>query len=121
MATQETARDQFDRRALLDAIQNLVVSEQDRDASIEQVQRDPVLLDVCRNGHRFIVATGPGSGIAEGQIRLKEPAPGQHRSVRFRVTRADDDPTAFQYEHEEGRSLDGVAIRIVQDFLALTS
>ncbi|HEY7285305.1 MAG TPA: hypothetical protein VH497_07675 [Vicinamibacterales bacterium] len=121
MVTQEAARDEFDRRALLDAIENLVVSEQERDPSIEQVQRDPVLLDVCRNGHRFVVAASPATGIAEGQIRLKEQVPGRHRSVRFRVTRADDDPTAFQYGDEEGRSLDGVAIRIVRDFLAMTS
>ena len=121
MGTLETSRDQFDRRALLDAIQDLVVSERDHDPTIERVERDPVLLDVCRKGHRFIVATGLGSRIAEGQIRLKKQPAEEHGSVRFLVTRAADDPTAFQYGQEEGRSLDGVAIRIVQDFLALTA
>jgi hypothetical protein len=120
MVSQETARDQFDRRALLDAIQDLVVTEGDPDPSIEQVQRDPVLLDVCRKGNRFIVATGLGSRIAEGLIRVKEHSADELRNVRFLVTRAADDPTAFQYGEEEG-SLDRVAIRIVQDFLALTA
>lgn len=118
--TQETARDRFDQNALLDAIQELVVSERDKDPSIERIERDPVLLDVCRNGHRFIVAAGPGSQIAEGQFRFSERCDDRAPTIRFLVTRDPDDATAFQYGDEEARSLDGVAIRIVQDFLVRT-
>src|SRR5262245_39953602 len=118
--TQETVRDRFDRMALLDAIQDLVVSEWDQDPSIERIERDPVLLDVCRNGHRFVVAAGPGSWIAEGQIRFSERCDARAPTIRFLVTRDPDDATAFQYDDEEARSLDGVASRIVRDFLDKT-
>jgi hypothetical protein len=119
--TQETARDRFDRRALLDAIQDLIVSEQDQDPSIERIERDPVLLDVCRDGHRFVVATGLASPIAEGQIRFSERCDDRAPTIRFLVTRDPHDATAFQYDAEESRSLDGVAVRIVQDFLVKTA
>jgi len=118
---QVAARDRFDRKALLDAIQELVVTERDQDPSIERVERDPILLDVCRKGHRFIVAAGPGSGIAEGQFRLSERCDDRAPTIDFLVTRDPDDVTAFRYGEEEPRSLDGVALRIVQDFLVKTA
>jgi hypothetical protein len=120
--TQETARDRFDRRVLLDAIQDLVVSERDQDSSIERIQRDLILLDVCRNGHRLIVAAGQGSQIAEGQIRFSQQCDDRAPSIGFVITRDPEDATAFRYDQEmEARSLDGIAVRIVQDFLVRTS
>ena len=118
---QEAARDRFDRNALLDAIEELVVSEQDQDPSIERVERDPILLDVCRKGHRFIVAAGPGAAVAEGQIRFSERCDDRAPTIDFLVTRDPDDVTAFRYGEEEPRSLDAVAIRIVEDFLVKTA
>ncbi|HEY7293247.1 MAG TPA: hypothetical protein VH583_25655 [Vicinamibacterales bacterium] len=119
--TRETARDRFDRTALLDAIQELVVSERDLDSSFEHIQRDPILLDVCRKGHRLIVAAGPGPRLVEGQIRFSEQCDDRAPTIRFLVTRDPDDATAFQYDDEEARSLDGVAVRIVQEFLDKTA
>ena len=118
--SQEGARDRFDRNALLDAIQSLVVRERDLDPSIEHIQRAPVLLDVCRNGHRLTVAAGLGTRIVEGQITFSEHCDQRAPTARFLVTRDPDDATAFQYDDELALSLDGVATRIVQDFLTQT-
>jgi hypothetical protein len=98
----------------------LVVSERDVDPSIEHIQRDPVLLDVCRNGHRLTIGAGLDTHIVEGQITFSEACVERAEAVQFVVTRDPDDATAFQYDGQETHSLDGVAIRIVEDFLGRT-
>lgn len=112
----DNCRDEQDRRELYARVWQLLEHHGDSDPSLINIEREPTMFVLRRNGLLLLYALGSGKRIAEVTF-TPDPNPDRDEPNVFRVTRSTSNPAMFQLGHQQEADLAGIAGDIVSTFL----
>lgn len=112
----DNLRDEQDCRELYARVWQLLEQHGNGDPSLINIEREPTMFALRRNGLLLVYALGAGKRIAEVTF-TPAPNPDRDEPNVLRVTRSTSNPAMFQLGRRQEADLAGVAGDIVGTFL----